>query len=52
MSNYKKLDNYSAFDIISLVCCLLDNDNEYSIMYSKDNSQIIIERQISNKETN
>lgn len=46
MSIYKKLVNYSAFDIISLVTCLLDNSNEYSIMYSKDNSQIIIERQI------
>ena len=46
MSNYKKLVNYSAFDIISLVTCLLDNDKEYSIMYNKDNSQIIIERQI------
>ena len=46
MSNYKKLVNYSAFDIISLMTTLLDNDKEYSIMYNKDTSQIIIERQV------
>ena len=46
MSNCKTLRNYNAFDIISLVCCLLDNDYEYDIIYNKDNSQIIIERQV------
>ena len=43
---------YNSFDVVSLICVLLDNDNKYNVKYNKDNSQIIITRQIKNEKDN
>lgn len=36
------LKNYSAFDVLSLVSCLLEGDYKYNILYSQSDKDHIV----------
>lgn len=42
MNKNKEYKNYNAFDVISLLTCVLDNNKTYSMIINEDNSQVII----------
>ena len=47
--NCREYKNYSAFDVISMLTCVIDNNEKYVMMINADNSQIVITRQIYDK---